>query len=101
MLNVIFAISTAFFITFLTIPIVINVVRKNEKFLDTPSERASHKTSVPTFGGIAIFLGLLFAIVFWINLSEYANMQYLLSSILIIFFIGVIDDFVSLAPIKK
>ena len=102
MLDVILSISTAFFITFLTIPIVISVVKKNEKFLDKPSsDRASHKISVPTFGGIAIFCAILFSIIFWINLSKYTSLQPVLSALLIVFFIGVVDDLISLSPFKK
>ena len=102
MLEIILSISTAFLITFLTIPIVISVVKKNEKFLDKPnSDRASHKISIPTFGGIAIFCGILFSIIFWLNLAEYTVLQPLLSALLIVFFIGVVDDLISLSPFKK
>ena len=102
MLDIILSISTAFLITFLTIPIVISVVKKNEKLLDKPnSDRASHKISVPTFGGIAIFCGILFSIIFWINLAKYTALQPLLSALLIVFFIGVVDDLISLSPFKK
>ena len=102
MLDIILSISTAFLITFLIIPIVISVVKKNEKLLDKPiSDRASHKISVPTFGGIAIFCGILFSIIFWINLAEYTVLQPLLSALLIVFFIGVVDDLITLSPFKK
>lgn len=102
MFDVLLSISTAFLVTLITIPIVINVVRQNEKFLDKPSsDRSSHKVSVPTFGGIAIFCGILFSIIFWINLAQYSDLQTLLSALLIVFFIGVIDDLISLSPLKK
>ena len=102
MTDIIFSILTAFLITFFTIPIVINIVRQNHKLLDKPiSDRASHKVSVPTFGGIAIFCGILFSIIFWINLAEYTVLQPILSALLIMFFIGVVDDLISLSPFKK
>ena len=102
MIDVWLSILTAFLITFLSIPTVINIVRQNEKFLDKPmSDRASHKVSVPTFGGVAIFCGILFSIIFWINLAEYTLLQPLLSALLVVFFIGVIDDLISLSPLKK
>ncbi len=101
MLNIVFAILTAFLITFLVIPIVIRVVRQNESLLEQPTERASHKISVPTFGGIAIFFGLLFAMIFWVDLAPYEKLQSLLSALLIIFFVGMLDDLVSLSPVKK
>mgnify|MGYP001355051371 CR=1 FL=1 len=102
MIDVFLSISTSCLITFFTIPIVISIVRQNEKFLDKPnSDRASHKVSVPTFGGIAIFCGILFSIIFWIKLGEYTVLQPILSALLIVFFIGVVDDLISLSPFKK
>ena len=71
MINLHYCLLTAFFFTLMSIPVIIRIVRKNEQFLDQPSERTSHQISIPTFGGIAIFFSLLFSIIFWINLSEY------------------------------
>lgn len=101
MLEVYLAILTSFWITFISIPIVITVVRKNDALLDRPTERASHNVSIPTFGGIAIFFGILFSMIFWLDLALYEGFQTLLSALLIIFFTGVVDDFVTLSPLKK
>jgi UDP-N-acetylmuramyl pentapeptide phosphotransferase/UDP-N-acetylglucosamine-1-phosphate transferase len=53
---------------------------------------------VPIFGGIAIFTGIIFSLLFWADIE---NIQYLLVSILIVFFVGVIDDLLELSPLKK
>ena len=53
--------------------------------------------SVPIFGGVAIFFGLIFLHFFW---SELQNVQFLIVSIIIIF-TGIIDDLVGLNPYKK
>jgi len=96
-LNIIFALITAFLITYLAIPKVIFFAEKL-RLLDEGGIRASHKGSVPIFGGIAIFSGIIFSLLFWADIE---NIQYLLVSILIVFFVGVIDDLLVLSPFKK
>ena len=96
-LNIIFSLVTAFLITYLVIPKVIFFAEKL-RLLDEAGIRASHKGSVPIFGGIAIFSGIIFSLLFWANIE---NIQYLLVSILIVFFIGIIDDLLMLSPFKK
>ena len=96
-LNIIFALITAFLITYLAIPKVIFFAEKL-RLLDEAGIRASHKGSVPIFGGIAIFTGIIFSLLFW---AEIENIQYLLVSILIVFFVGVIDDLLVLSAFKK
>ncbi|MBC8510205.1 MAG: undecaprenyl/decaprenyl-phosphate alpha-N-acetylglucosaminyl 1-phosphate transferase [Cryomorphaceae bacterium] len=96
-LNIIFSLITAFLITYVAIPKVIFFAEKL-RLLDEAGIRASHKGSVPIFGGIAIFTGIIFSLLFWADIE---NIQYLLVSILIIFFVGVIDDLLVLSPFKK
>ena len=55
MINFFLAILTSFIVTFLIIPVIIKVVNQNKILLDKPGDRASHKKSMPSFGGIAIF----------------------------------------------
>ena len=96
-LNIIFSLLTAFLITYLVIPKIIFFTKKL-RLLDEAGDRASHKGSVPIFGGIAIFSGIIFSLLFWADIE---NIQYLLVSILIVFFLGVIDDLLVLSPFKK
>ena len=96
-LNIIFSFITAFLITYVAIPKVIFFAEKL-RLLDEAGIRASHKGSTPIFGGIAIFSGIIFSLLFWADIE---NIQYLLVSILIVFFVGVIDDLLVLSPFKK
>ena len=96
-LNIVFSLITAFLITYVAIPKVIFFAEKL-RLLDEAGIRASHKGSVPIFGGFAIFTGIIFSLLFWADIE---NIQYLLVSILIIFFVGVIDDLLVLSPFKK
>lgn len=96
-LNIIFSFLTAFLVTFLVIPKVIFFAERL-RLIDLAGKRSSHKGSVPIFGGVAIFAGVIFSLLFW---AELANIQFILGSLLIVFFVGIIDDLVGLSPIKK
>lgn len=95
---------TAFGITFFAIPSIIRIAEEKHLF-DEPGERASHISKVPTLGGLAIFAGLLFAIIFWVPFSrlplEGVTVQYTLCAYIIIFLIGAKDDIIPLSPGKK
>jgi len=95
--NILFAIFTSFMITYFAIPKVIFFAQKF-RLSDVAGKRASHEGSVPIFGGIAIFSGIIFSLLFW---TELASIQFIIASLLIVFFVGVIDDLLSLTPFKK
>jgi len=84
-------------ITYFAIPKVIFFAQKF-RLSDVAGKRASHEGSVPIFGGIAIFSGIIFSLLFW---AELANIQFIIASFLIVFFVGVIDDLLSLTPLRK
>jgi len=91
------ALLTSFLITYLAIPKIIHFSNKTRLFARV-GDRDSHIGEVPIFGGIAIFVGILFSLLFWTNL-EY--LQFALVSLVIVFIIGVIDDLLSLSPLRK
>ena len=95
--NVIFSFLTSFFITFLAIPKVISFANRY-RLSDQAGDRASHEGSVPVFGGIAIFLGIILAISLW---SQLIDMLFFVISLIIVFFVGILDDLLGLSPFKK
>ena len=95
--SILFSIITAFVITYFAIPKIIHFAQLF-RLSDVAGKRASHSGSVPIFGGIAIFSGIIFSVLFWAGLE---SMQFILVSCLILFFVGVIDDLLALTPIKK
>ncbi len=95
--NILFAFFTSLIITYVAVPKVIFFADKF-RLSDVPGERASHKRTVPVFGRIAIFSGIIFSLIFW---AEIDNIQFVLASFLIVFFVGVIDDLLGLTPYKK
>ena len=95
--NILFTFFTSLIVTYFAIPKVILFAEKF-RLSDVPGERASHEKSVPIFGGIAIFSGILISLLFW---SSFNKMQFILFSFLLVFFVGIIDDLLSLSPLKK
>lgn len=64
--------------------------------VDIPGGRKKHVNPVPLIGGLSIFLGFSFALLFFnISLHDYRG---LLAGSLILILIGVIDDFRELTP---
>lgn len=100
MYDVILSFLTAFFITYLAIPAIINIARV-KGLMDEPGERRSHSSSVPTLGGIGIFAGLIFSVTFWTPFVVFNELQYILCALIVIFLIGAKDDILPLSPAKK
>lgn len=95
--NIFFTFVTSFLITYVAIPKVISFAQQF-RLTDVAGKRAVHVGSTPIFGGIAIFSGIIFSLLFWADLEK---IQFLLASFLIVFFVGVIDDLLNLSPLKK
>ena len=108
---------TAFFVVLITSPSLIKVA-KLKHLVDEPSEaRKHHKVSVPTIGGIIIFASIVFAYSMWIPnervpllegvdtsnyiASAFGQFKYVIASMVILFFMGIKDDIIGTAPVKK
>ena len=91
---------TAFMLTYIAIPSIINIA-KVKNLVDVPDHRRSHKTTIPTLGGIGIFSGVLFAIIMWTPFRFFGALQYILCAMVILFLIGAKDDILPLTAYKK
>lgn len=90
----------AFVLTLIFIPPVIFMV-KRFKLFDRPSARKEHKIPTPTFGGIAIFAGMLVSLLFWFKFNSHpATITFLLSMVLLLG-VGIMDDLKDLAARYK
>lgn len=99
-LSVIFSLLLAFFVVYISIPSIVTVA--NEKHLyDQPGHRKSHHRNVPNLGGVAIFAGLIIGMGLFINITESKEFMPVLVAIVVIFFIGIKDDILIIAPDKK
>lgn len=100
MISYLLSLLTAFGITAFAIPSIIRVAKVKHLF-DVPDERKQHKESVPTLGGMGIFAGMLFSVTFWTDQIQIVELQYIIASLLILFFIGIKDDLINLRASKK
>ncbi len=100
MLDVLLTASVAFIITFLAIPVILQVAEQ-KKLYDIPDERKLHTRLVASLGGVGIFGGFLLASL--LSIQGYLNpeFQYFFAAALVIFFLGLKDDLMILSATKK
>lgn len=83
-----------------TIPTVINVCRQLKLFA-IPNGRSSTIYKTPTLGGIAIFLGFIMGLTLTRNGYILPGLTFIIAGVMIMFFVGLKDDIVSLSATKK
>ncbi|MGD1848466.1 MAG: glycosyltransferase family 4 protein [Salibacteraceae bacterium] len=102
---------TSLVIVILATPALIKVSYL-KRLVDEPGEeRKLHKRRVPTIGGIMIFAATLFSYLMWYPLdtkldilkleAAFRDFKYIGASMIILFFVGVKDDIIGTAPLKK
>jgi UDP-N-acetylmuramyl pentapeptide phosphotransferase/UDP-N-acetylglucosamine-1-phosphate transferase len=100
MLDIILTGSVAFIITFLAIPVVLQIADQ-KKLYDVPDERKIHKRPVSSLGGIGIFTGFILAALLSISVYSNPEFQYFFATAMVIFFLGLKDDIIILSASKK
>jgi UDP-GlcNAc:undecaprenyl-phosphate/decaprenyl-phosphate GlcNAc-1-phosphate transferase len=100
MLDVLLTASVSFIISFLAIPVVMQIAEQ-KKLFDVPDERKVHTHAVTSLGGVGMFGGFLLAAL--LSIQGYLNpeFQYFFAAALVIFFLGLKDDLVVLSASKK
>lgn len=76
-----------------------------KRLFKLPEERGSHILKTPTMGGVAIYFGFTVAFTF-IGSILYKHLRLdimldLMTSLLVLFFIGIKDDLLTISPLKK
>ncbi|MDC8105681.1 MULTISPECIES: glycosyltransferase family 4 protein [Chryseobacterium] len=89
----------SFLITFFSIPTIIKISRR-KNLMDEPGVRSSHLRKIPNLGGIAIFysIGICTSIFAYELFDLY---KFLFASLLILLYVGVMDDIVVMRAYKK
>lgn len=100
MLDILLTASVSFIITFLAIPVVIQIAEQ-KKLYDIPDERKVHTRLVASLGGIGIFGGFLLASLLSIQIFLNPEFQYFFAAALVVFFVGLKDDIMILSATKK
>lgn len=101
MLDVLLTASVSFIISFLAIPVVLQIAEQ-KKLYDIPDERKVHTRPVASLGGVGIFGGFILASLLSIQISpQFYEFQYFFAAAFVIFFLGLKDDLVILSASKK
>lgn len=100
MISICLAFFTSLLISFIAIPSIIKIAEIKHLF-DEPDHRKTHISKTPTLGGIAIFAALVFSVTFWSTQTEVVELQYIICSIILLFFMGIKDDLFNLVAYKK
>lgn len=85
----------SFVITYISIPVIITIAKKIHLY-DTPNERSSHSQVIPTLGGVGIFSAVITSLLIFLDFNKIPEMQFVMASTLILFFIGISDDIVEI-----
>ncbi|MDQ0592560.1 UDP-GlcNAc:undecaprenyl-phosphate GlcNAc-1-phosphate transferase [Chryseobacterium ginsenosidimutans] len=89
----------SFLITYFSVPTIIKISRR-KNLMDEPGVRSSHLRKIPNLGGIAIFYSIgISASIFAYELFDLY--KFLFASLVILLYIGVMDDVVVMRAYKK
>jgi len=91
---------TSFVICNVSIPSIIKVA-KDKGLVNVPGDRTVHKYHTPTLGGLAIFAGLLISLCLFADADKIAELQFIIAACIIVFFVGLKDDVLVIAPLVK
>ncbi len=91
---------TSALLTFFLIPPLIKVA-KVKKLFDEPNSRTSHSSAVPTLGGIAIYISIIFTVSFWADFGHPSIMKYVFAATTVVTFMGLKDDLLELSAYNK
>lgn len=95
------SLALAFGISFYALPALIHIANEKRLF-DFPDERKVHHNPIPSLGGLAIYAGFITAFLLTVVFSgDHFVFQYLVAASIIMFFIGLKDDLLNIAPFKK
>jgi UDP-GlcNAc:undecaprenyl-phosphate/decaprenyl-phosphate GlcNAc-1-phosphate transferase len=73
-----------------------------KRLFDAPNEdRKVHSRIVPTVGGVIIFAATLFSYALWYPVEDAHDLKYIAATSLLLFFVGIKDDIIGTAAIKK
>ena len=73
-------------------------IAKSKNIVDNPDPRKLQKKPVPVMGGVAVFFGLAVGLCFYKTMIVYTTLFPVLSSMIIMLYLGSIDDILSIKP---
>jgi UDP-N-acetylmuramyl pentapeptide phosphotransferase/UDP-N-acetylglucosamine-1-phosphate transferase len=100
MFDIILTASFSFIITFLAIPVILQLAEQRHLY-DIPDERKLHTRLVTPLGGVGIFSGFILASLLSIRGSLNPEFQSFFAAAIMLFFLGLRDDLMILPARKK
>ncbi|MEZ4688124.1 MAG: MraY family glycosyltransferase [Bacteroidia bacterium] len=91
---------TAFAISFLVMPTVIKTAI-HKGLVDKPGGRKQHERATPVIGGVAVFIGILTSLLFWLDGEALAMLKLPLAGTFLLAFLGLKDDMVEMKAKHK
>jgi UDP-N-acetylmuramyl pentapeptide phosphotransferase/UDP-N-acetylglucosamine-1-phosphate transferase len=88
----------AFLVALFAVPSIIYIAHL-KNMLDTPNVRTVHESLTPRLGGVAVFAGFMSALTIFADLGN--GIQQLLAGCIVLFFVGLKDDLVTISVSKK
>jgi UDP-GlcNAc:undecaprenyl-phosphate/decaprenyl-phosphate GlcNAc-1-phosphate transferase len=88
----------AFLITIFAVPSIVRIAHL-KNILDQPNLRTVHEELTPRLGGTAMFAGFMSALTLFSDLDN--GVQQLLAGCVMLFFIGLKDDLITVSALKK
>jgi UDP-GlcNAc:undecaprenyl-phosphate/decaprenyl-phosphate GlcNAc-1-phosphate transferase len=88
----------ALLVSLFAVPSIVYIAHL-KNMLDTPNGRTVHQSLTPRLGGVAVFAGFMSALTIFADLSN--GVQQLLAGCIVLFFVGLKDDLVSISVTKK
>lgn len=97
---VMLAFTLGAFIAVMSIPPILRVA-KTKKLFDFTGQRHIHQEKIPRLGGVAIFLGFLLSTLLSSDGLPFDCLKCITTSVILLFFIGLMDDVITVSPAKK
>lgn len=98
LIDLLLAAAWAFLIALFAVPSIVFIAHRKNLF-DAPNNRSVHTQPTPRLGGVAVLAGFFSALTIFAPLAN--GVQYLLAGCLLLFFVGLKDDLVTVSVAKK
>lgn len=100
MTEILSGIFVSFVLTFLMLPILIRYASTRDIFVPRQF-RSVHQSKVSALGGVAIFSGVFFSLIFFTDFESFATIRYYMAAGSFMFVLGLRDDIYNTSPTFK
>lgn len=94
------ALLIGFILVMMSVPHILSVAR-TKKLYEPLDARKIHTQTVPPLGGIAIFIGFTISTIVATDGYSFDSLKYIIASVVLMFFIGLKDDLMTISASKK